>query len=164
MGSCLIIGDSIALGIAAALAALQPDGCEIRARIGASVAAIIKMVPADHYHSVIISAGSNSRDTVSITRDLVRLRRALSAGLVTWVYPRSVPKAWEIYRVALKQGDRTVSVASLPSRDGVHPDNYEAVVQLVWPQPFRPRAASTVRKPSSQSTSQQISKRDLPVK
>src|SRR3546814_14435315 len=57
--SCLIIGDSIAVGIAGALGALHPHDCDVRATVGASVEAVSAMLPQRRYRSVIVAVGSN---------------------------------------------------------------------------------------------------------
>jgi hypothetical protein len=83
----LILGDSIALGIAAALHDLQVSGCDIRARTGASAEAITSMIPANVYGSIVVSAGSNDRLDPQRERDLERLRARLLGVKVTWIYP-----------------------------------------------------------------------------
>lgn len=131
MAGCLIIGDSIAAGIAAALSTMQLVACDVRARVGASAGAIISMVPTASYQFVIISAGSNDRGNRILAADLERLRITLRANAITWVYPRGSPEAWAVYRVARKRGDRAIGLESIGSRDGVHPRSYHAAVRLL---------------------------------
>ncbi len=175
MSPCLIIGDSIAIGIAAALNALQPIGCDISARIGASAAAISLMVPPTTYRAIIISGGSNDRENRELDRDLERLRGRLPVATISWIYPRNPAGAWSVYRVARRHGDRSVDLTEVGSRDGVHPRDYVAAALLVLGVRFgashRPdmalRASGAVSVRGSGRTclpSEQIGKRDLTVK
>lgn len=132
--ACLIIGDSIAVGLAAALSASHPSFCDVRASEGARVRAIIEMIPARRYRWTIVSAGSNDQQSRVVAADLARLRRTLRTDRIIWVYPRSAPEAWAIYWLAMQKGDRTVNLNRLPSSDGVHPNNYKAALSLIWPQ------------------------------
>ncbi|QJU59269.1 hypothetical protein HL653_17195 [Sphingomonas sp. AP4-R1] len=137
MSSCLILGDSIALGIAAAITILWPSGCDVRARVGATTSDISALVPAKHYDLVIVSAGSNDATGPAFDRDIVRLRQRLRAGQISWIYPRSRPRAWSVYRAASRHGDRTIDLAALASRDGVHPADYPAAARVVLTRAFR---------------------------
>ncbi|WP_313802648.1 hypothetical protein [Sphingobium sp.] len=131
MAFCLILGDSIALGIAAALSSASPTACDVKARVGASVEAITSMVPRTSYNVVIISAGSNDRRNGKVAEALVRLRNALKAQAVTWVYPRAAAEAWVIHRIARRRGDGAVGLFKFNSRDGVHPSRYNEAVPLI---------------------------------
>src|SRR3546814_13377452 len=62
--SCLIIGDSIAVGIAGALGALHPHDCDVRATVGASVEAVSAMLPQRRYRSVIVAVGRSEERRV----------------------------------------------------------------------------------------------------
>jgi hypothetical protein len=131
MASCLILGDSIAAGIAAALNAIQPGACDVYTRVGASTAAVTSMAPRASYRYAILSTGSNDRGNAHFLADAVRLRLAVKARSVTWVYPREAAQAWRIYRVASASRDRTVSLSHLTSHDGVHPDSYARALWTV---------------------------------
>jgi hypothetical protein len=132
MAACLIIGDSIAAGIAAALSTMHPAACDVRVRVGASVGAIVSMAPTASYQFAIISAGSNDRGNRNLAADLERLRTALKAKAITWLYPRASPEAWAVYRVARKRGDRAIGLGRIGSQDGVHPNSYDAAVSIVF--------------------------------
>jgi hypothetical protein len=129
--SCLILGDSIALGVAAALQILHFGGCDVRARNGASVALIAAMAPSIGYREIVVSAGSNDRLNPSRARDLIALRGKLRGAKVTWIYPRQSASAWDVYRVARRFSDRTVDISSVSSKDGVHPRDYIAAVRAI---------------------------------
>ncbi|MDO6415456.1 hypothetical protein Q4F19_13770 [Sphingomonas sp. BIUV-7] len=137
--SCLIVGDCIALGIAAAMNVMAPGQCDVHARVGATSGAIKALVPGRRYDVAIISAGSNDPAGHALDRDLSRLRESLNADRISWVYPRSPPQAWSVYRVALSHGDRSVDLTSLASRDGVHPGDYRAAARLILVSAFASR-------------------------
>jgi len=132
MPSCLIIGDSIALGLAGALAFTTAGGCDVRARVGASSRTIASFAQTRAYEAVFISAGANDVGNPDLISDLQRLRKTLRARQVTWVYPRAKPAAWAVYDVARRFNDRTVSVEQFPSWDGVHPANYQALIPRIF--------------------------------
>jgi hypothetical protein len=88
MAGCLILGDSLALGIAVALNASAGHVCDFRARQGASTADIAKMYVAEQsYHLIIVSAGSNDRKNADLLNDLRTLRDRLAGRRVVWIYP-----------------------------------------------------------------------------
>jgi lysophospholipase L1-like esterase len=132
MPFCLVIGDSIAVGIAAALSAIHFGGCEVRARVGASVDAIASMAPSSSYDVAIISAGTNDTGNRNLSSDLGRLRRSLNAKSVTWIYPRAAAEAWSVYRIAQQRKDRTVGFFNLHSDDGIHPTNYAPLIRMLF--------------------------------
>jgi hypothetical protein len=132
MADCLILGDSIAVGIAAALSALHPHGCDVRAKVGASTGSIAAMVPASSYKWVLVSAGSNDPSDPQIAARLKQLRGVIRSRQVIWIYPRALGAAWTVYRVAHQNGDRTIGLTSLGSSDGVHPSNYPDAVSLIF--------------------------------
>ena len=135
--SRLIVGDCIALGIAAAINVIVPGQCDVHARIGATSVAIKALVPARRYDVAIISAGSNDTAGRALDSNLSRLRKNVNAARISWVYPRSSYRAWSVYRVALSHGDRSVDLTSLASRDGVHPEDYRAAARLILVSAFQ---------------------------
>ena len=141
---CLILGDSIAVGIAAALVAMHQPACEVQARSGASVRAITSMVPSIGYRVILVSAGSNDATSASLSQDLERLRARLRGARVAWIYPRSPRVAWSVFAVARRNGDQTIGIAGLRSTDGIHPIDYKAAARAI----VAPRAppSSSVRR------------------
>lgn len=132
MTGCIIIGDCIALGIAAYASFMIPGGCDHQARVGAATAEIARMAPQRHAQVVFVSAGSNDADNADLGAQLAGLRARVRADRVVWLYPRASAGAWAVYKVARAYGDRTVSLAHLPSKDGAHPKDYRAAAALVF--------------------------------
>lgn len=132
MPSCLIIGDSIALGVAAALASVNGGGCDVRTQVGASSRTINSFTTAREYQAAIISAGTNDSADRELRSNLWQIRLKIRARQVTWIYPRSVSAAWAVHDVAVRFKDRTLGIQRLRSRDGVHPANYRALIPLIF--------------------------------
>lgn len=162
MAACLIIGDSIALGLAIALAGLQPGACDVSARIGATTAAITSWVPAAYYRLAIVSAGSNDPANARLILDMRRLRSRLRANNIIWVYPRKEAPAWSVHRVALEHGDQAIGLSQLLSPDGVHPRSYAAAVRIIWRSLVGTTAAGHQRH-RRDSSPKEISEGDLAI-
>lgn len=111
---CMIIGDSIAVGIAN----LRQE-CAINAAIGrrASQQSSINY----NGRALIISLGSNDGSSLS-ERDLRRIRESANAVYVFWVLPNKPDYARNlVYNIAQQYGDETLDTRSNISRDGIHP-------------------------------------------
>lgn len=123
MIDCLILGDSIAVGVAQ----YRPE-CRVEARVGVSAAAFVATVTSAN--TVIISLGSN--DGADPTAALIRLRDRIDARRVIWIVP-AIRWADHVRRVADLYGDTTLIVMAGP--DGVHPSSYRALAQLTQEAP-----------------------------
>lgn len=123
MTDCLILGDSIAVGVGQ-----QRPECHVEARVGVSAAAFhVAQTSAD---TVIISLGSN--DWSDPTSALWKLRERIDAKRVVWIVP-AIRWAAQVHRVADLYGDTTVTV--MAGFDGVHPTSYRALAQLTKENP-----------------------------
>lgn len=112
--SCLIVGDSIAVGLAALL-----NFCAVDAAIGIPSADVIGRVrPAD---TLIVSAGSNDPYSENLGANL-RALRGRATGRVIWVLPANQAAREIVVRVANERRDRTVRFAA--AADAVHPRAY----------------------------------------
>lgn len=120
MLECLIIGDSIAVGMAKA--ATQ---CEVIAKIGINSNAWLaanksRLVAAK---KVVVSLGAN--DYKTLPNQFGVLRAAIDSKNVTWVLPSATLKPFSrayISEVAKQYGDKTISIKSEWLReDNVHP-------------------------------------------
>jgi hypothetical protein len=128
---CLLVGDSIALGIAGAFALTGFHGCGPVARTGAATQEIRALVPSRRYDLAIISAGSNDGDNPALAGDLKQLRETVHARRVVWIYPRSGRPAWAVYKIARSYGDGAIGLKHLRSRDDIHPRDYRAAARLI---------------------------------
>ena len=143
---CLILGDSTAVGTAAALAA-SGVRCEVHARVGARSSDLLKVwlggrVPA----RVLIGLGSNDPGDPTLARNLVALRRRASSSQVTWLAPYDPAASRVVASVAQAFGDQVVYLAYQPTRDRLHPTSYRPIawslhwqdVSGVWKSPSIP--------------------------
>ena len=118
--SCLILGDSIAIGIAQ-----QLPHCMPMAKVGISSTGWARefgVHPLDPRDTVVISLGSNDGRVYSL-QALRRIRDSITARRVIWVLPACNEAARRgIEHLATYHGDQVIAFA--PGRDGIHPENY----------------------------------------
>lgn len=118
MTPCLIIGDSIAQGVAANLPA-----CDASTHVGITAGAWL----AQHGHVLtetcdvtVISLGANDTtgDDGAILR---RIRGSISAHRVVWVAPSNAPTSRRnVLAIAADHGDAVLDVRAVP-HDRIHP-------------------------------------------
>ena len=122
MLDCLILGDSIAVGVGMA----RPE-CMTIAEVG-----ITSDDFAYAYHGppgavrVIVCLGSNDKGDSS--EALSYLRQRIN-GQVIWILPARRYQQAPVRKLAQRFGDRTVSIPSV-RRDGVHPADYRRLADL----------------------------------
>ena len=125
MLECLIIGDSIAQGVAA----LRPE-CAHYTQVG------INSKDFNHKHrvtfsgdTVIISLGTNDNKYVDTYQELIKLRLRIESKRVIWILPHAVnPKSGSnieivqasVQSIADAQGDIVVKIPE-PTADNYHP-------------------------------------------
>lgn len=118
MLECLILGDSIAVGIGQ----VRPE-CRTVAHSG-----INSRVYNEAYGNIvslsentIISLGSNDLAKLHTEVELVALRTKIVKGRVFWIVPANKPEKQQIVRdVARAFGDIAIEIPEI-SADGVHP-------------------------------------------
>ena len=121
MLECLIVGDSIAVGIAQ-----HRPQCELIARVGITSTAWNKrfaatMPQAQH---TIISLGTNDWLADKTFKEIAELRSRIS-GRVTWILPANgTARQTPVVAVAQMYNDVTL-VITQTSKDGVHPTGSE---------------------------------------
>lgn len=122
MLECLIVGDSIAVGIAQVR-----KECAVIARSGINSSAwlnknLSQLKPAK---VLVISLGANDTDKINTRVNLVRIRSKAVADRVYWILPNEKLKPEQlkaIVAVATEFGDVVVPRSSANiSRDGIHP-------------------------------------------
>ena len=118
MIECLLLGDSIAVGVAQ----YRPE-CEVHAKVGINSRNYVdRNITKDlAAKTVIISLGSNDSKNMKTLEELLTLREIVEAKRVYWIVPAVNAKAQEAVKiVADKFGDKILIIPQL-SKDKVHP-------------------------------------------
>ena len=126
MIECLIIGDSIAVGVGS----VSPK-CETIAKVGINSKNFVvsyKYIPSAK--TTVISLGSNDGNA-DFSKYLTNLRSKVS-GKVVWILSANNTKAREIVlKIARQNGDSVVYLSQFKSADGIHPKSYSSVASKV---------------------------------
>lgn len=127
-----VIGDSIAVGTAAALTKIQ-DSVQTVATVGHRSNQVLDAINASdsilNPRFAVISVGSNDivqgkGSTTRLTANLELIRSQMSAKAYVWILPYdSVAKA-TVRTLANKYGDKTIDLDSYPTSDNLHPTSY----------------------------------------
>jgi hypothetical protein len=121
MLECLIMGDSIAVGIAQQ----RPD-CVVEAKVGINsmdyVNGLYFFYAVTPAKTTVISLGSNDWDTSETYPVLVTLRDEIK-GSVLWILPARNDEARNVMlTIARERGDAVADTRAWPlSLDGIHP-------------------------------------------
>ena len=126
MLECLIIGDSIAVGVGS----VSPQ-CETIAKVGINSKNFVvsyKYIPSAK--TTVISLGSNDGNA-DFSKYLTNLRSKVS-GKVVWILSANNAKAREIVlKIARQNGDSVIYLSQFKSADGIHPKSYSSVASKV---------------------------------
>ena len=137
MIECLILGDSIAVGMQMA----RPE-CVAYAKTSLNSAQFNKRYPQKFNGRVVaISLGSNDHKYLKTQKELLALRARVAADEVYWILPAGNSKTSEIPIVRIQEhvesiaemyGDWIVRIPSL-SKDGVHPTRkgYKRIGEII---------------------------------
>ena len=118
MFDCLILGDSIAVGVSQ-----QRSDCVAYAKVGLNSSQWNKTYIRKDLQSkiVMISLGSNDHDGVHSFKELLKLRESIDAKEVFWVMPAIKPNVQDHIRIIAKNFNDTILYIPELSKDGVHP-------------------------------------------
>ena len=130
MIECLVLGDSIAVGLHQ-----QIPQCESLSKGGWNTAQWNRDYLKYNLtaNTVIISLGSNDHKHIRTQEELELLREKVQAGRVFWILPAIKPDIQRIVKViAALHGDTVVPIARLQP-DGVHPSwaGYKDLARVV---------------------------------
>lgn len=129
MLECMILGDSIAVGVA-----MHRPECEVYAKVGLS-SVQFGTIYADKIleaKTVIISVGSNDHQYVPTNYELLKIRGRISADTVYWIMPQGNAKEANVTitkiqamvsKIANTMGDGVIHFTLSP--DGIHPTTKE---------------------------------------
>ncbi len=124
---CIVIGDSLAVGIAHA----RPD-CVSAAQVGISSSeyATTRLGGIETADIAIISLGANDGAGTPTEENLRRVRNAVIARSVVWLVPNaSTATRAAIATVAAEQRDGIIDVRPLVGPDGIHPAAYATLAE-----------------------------------
>ena len=115
---CLVIGDSIAVGVGQTL----PE-CRTEARVGITSRQFVhELLTAQSADKVVISLGVNDGPAAYTIENLRRVRETVRGRVVYWLMPANHDYARDaIHTVAAQFGDRTIDCTAEAGPDGLHP-------------------------------------------
>ena len=115
---CLVIGDSIALGVGEAL----PE-CRTEARVGITSKQFVhELLSPQRANEVVISLGVNDGPSAYTIANLERVRDEVRGRTVYWLLPAHHDYARNAIRaVAARHGDRVIDCTPETGPDGLHP-------------------------------------------
>ncbi len=119
MLSCLVMGDSIAVGVGQNL-----PQCRTEAKVGVSSTQVVQRLRDDpSADRVVISLGANDGALAAGTlKNLTELRKTVHARVVYWLLPASSAAARRaIHAVAARHGDRIIDTQPFVGGDRLHP-------------------------------------------
>lgn len=127
MLDCLILGDSIAVGIGSV-----SSQCETVAKVGInSKNFVVSHTYIPTANTTVISLGSNDGNA-DYSKYLNALRDKIS-GKVIWILSANNAKARNIVlHIADQYNDSVVYLSNFVSKDGVHPKSYKQVAKEVF--------------------------------
>ena len=126
MIDCLVLGDSIAVGVAQHL----PE-CQVIAKIGRSSSQVLASVKAVSNDVTVISVGSNDPRNPELLRNIRALRAKINAKYVIWLLPYDDSASGAVRHVAGSHRDYLIDLKNFASADGVHPKNYKSIAMEI---------------------------------
>jgi lysophospholipase L1-like esterase len=122
MLECLIIGDSIAVGIGMN----RPD-CAVIAKVGITSDKwyrdnISKIK--DSFKIVVVSLGTNDWKNDLTSKRLYEIREKIKADMVVWILPSATLKPTQrviVREIANEFHDKTMDISQFIGPDGIHP-------------------------------------------
>ena len=118
MLDCVLVGDSIAVG----MSAFTP--CALAAQVGRTARDQANRVTEVSFDLVIISVGSNDEGDPMLTNSLRRLRAKVDARRVVWIMPYRWSAAEAVKQVAVEHREGYIQLdQNFTTKDGVHPVN-----------------------------------------
>jgi hypothetical protein len=126
MLDCLILGDSIAVGVGQNL-----PQCQTIAKVGRSSSQVLASVKEVSKDLVVISVGSNDPRNPELLRNVRALRAKINAKYVVWLLPYDRSASGAVRQVASSNRDYLIDLHNFSTKDGVHPANYKAVAKEI---------------------------------
>ena len=125
LDNCVLVGDSIAVGIA------PYTKCEIQAKIGRTAKSAYANSWQLNAETTVISLGSNDVNDPNFESTLRNLRKEITSDVVIWILPYNKTMQEKIKKIAYEKKDAIVTLTPFPTTDGIHPQNYKDVAKTV---------------------------------
>lgn len=119
MIDCLVLGDSIAVGVS-----LHLPKCVSYSKVGITTRKWNNDFSSKSLNSniVIISLGSNDYKQINTKDELLKLRQKVNAQRIVWILPNKASIRSIVEEVAIQNNDSVLPILHL-SKDEVHPSN-----------------------------------------
>lgn len=127
---CLILGDSIATGLAEEMQR-QGKNCDIATKKKPNIWDLIKLAPMQRYTVAYIATGNYNPKNPHLEDEARMLRSHIRAPKVVWVLPYDRTAAQAISMNAAETGGLVVDMAWWPTRDGLHPVDYRPMAEMI---------------------------------
>lgn len=127
---CLIIGDTTAFGLAKALRQ-RGLACDVVTFKNATARQLDRQVPYRRYSVAYVSLGFADTGNKHLESDLRTMRSHIRAPKVIWVLPYERSVARHVDANAAESGGLVVDLAWWPTSDGLHPNDYGPVAELI---------------------------------
>ncbi|MDH4744889.1 hypothetical protein ACQKOH_14460 [Sphingomonas sp. NPDC092331] len=135
MFACLIIGDSIGVGMSRAIGDRYAGQCDKLVEERATVSQILSWrTPNKFYGTTLLAVGSNDEPSRLLALKLTRLRQNIPTQRAIWILPYSRTRAYLINSIAVTFGDETLDLARFQSKDRIHPVDYREVAAVLLPE------------------------------
>lgn len=118
--SCLILGDSIAVGLSGVI-----KGCMVIAKVGMSSAWILAHAYGGNFDTVYLSSGSNDPYNPALEHNLMATREKYPNSRFAFIEPVNGRASAIVREVARQHND--IVIGFIPGPDHVHPRSYQEV-------------------------------------
>ena len=134
MLDCLILGDSIAVGLGQAM-----TECRTVAKSGIRSNPWIEQFQYNPFYRdnifrvVVISLGTNDFDYDNTEENLIKIRVGSRGQIVVWILPSETLKPAQrqtVIKVAEQFGDKVLDIGEFVGPDGIHPNSLQAYKNL----------------------------------
>lgn len=136
MFECLVLGDSIGVGMSQAINARYIGRCDALVEERATADQILAWrKPLKGYDTAFFAVGSNDKPGPALASKLSRLRQSVVTRRVIWILPYSRARAYLINSIAIRFGDETLDIIRFRSRDHIHPISYDDIAVVLLKRP-----------------------------
>jgi hypothetical protein len=134
MLECLIIGDSIASGIASVKhECIRLTEIAIKSETWYKKNHNRPLFDMESYRYVVISLGTNDPETANTRTNLIKIRQQLHTDRVIWILPNGVVRSEQkkvVESVATSYNDLVLDIKDKVGKDNIHPPTVRAYEEI----------------------------------